>query len=112
MSTQIGNTAESAAADYLDALGYTVIERNWRTRVCEIDIVAQKQTTIYFVEVKYRQGAQQGRGLDYITPAKLKQMEFAAQCWVQEHSYEGDYELSAIEVMADFQVSEFIPELS
>ena len=53
----------------------------------------------------------QGGGFDYITPKKLQQMKFSAQCWVQENKYEGDYELSAIEIGADFQIIEFIEEI-
>lgn len=69
-----GQRAEEVAADYLAAQGYEIIERNWRTRVCEIDIIASKDRVMYFIEVKYRKSNSQGSGLDYITPKKLKQM--------------------------------------
>lgn len=111
MSTSIGNQAEDAAATYLEGRGYKVIDRNWRTRVCEIDIIAKKHSTIFFVEVKYRSSNKQGSGLDYITPKKLKQMSFAAEHWVQEHKYSGDFQLSAIEVSKDFTVAEHVIEI-
>lgn len=112
MSTQTGNQAEEVAAQYLAQLGYEILSRNWRTRVCEIDIVAKLHSVIHFVEVKYRRNDHHGSGFDYITPSKLKQMKFAAECWVEENNYKGDYELSAIEVTAGFEVSDFIAELS
>ena len=112
MSTSIGSEAEAAAADYLEARGYEVLERNWRTRVCEIDIVAKKNSTVHFVEVKYRSSSRQGGGLDYITPKKLKQMTFAAECWVDEHAYAGDYRLGAIEVSGDFTITQFLDDVS
>ncbi len=112
MSTALGNQAEDSAAHYLETKGFTVVERNWRTPVCEIDIVAKHKNTIYFVEVKFRSSDKQGKGLDYITSKKLQQMQFAAACWVENHKYSGDYELSALEVSADFQVTNFVEQLT
>lgn len=112
MSTSIGSEAETAAAEYLEVHGYEVVERNWRTRVCEIDVIAKKDSVVHFVEVKYRSSVRQGGGLDYITPKKLKQMAFAAECWVNEHDYSGDYQLSAIEVTGDFKVTQFLPDVT
>ena len=82
VSHTAGRQAESAAADYL---GYQVIERNWRTPRCEIDIIAKRRSTLYFVEVKYRENDQYGDGLMAITPQKLAQMKFAARCYLQAH---------------------------
>lgn len=97
-TTNVGKRAESAAAAYLAHRGYTVLVRNWRTRYCEIDIIAQKDQTVYFVEVKYRSNTKQGSGLDYITPKKLQQMSFAAQMWVSNHNWQGDYQLLAVAI--------------
>lgn len=108
---QTGHDAEKVAAEFLLVHGYEIIELNWRTPVCEIDIVAKRNKTIYFVEVKYRSNNNQGTGLDYITSKKLKQMEFSAQCWVQEEKWTGDYRLSAIEVSNDFKVTDFIEDI-
>lgn len=48
----IGNTGESRAADFLISQGYAIIERNWRTKIGEVDIIARKNDTLVFVEVK------------------------------------------------------------
>ncbi len=93
-----GQQAEQTAADYLVKHGYKILARNWRTRTCEIDIVAQKNKALYFVEVKYRQSDSQGHGTDYITPKKLKQMQYAAELWVQEHQWSGEYQLAAASI--------------
>lgn len=95
-----GHDAESVAADYLAQRGYTVLASNWRTRYCEIDIVAQKGSTVVMVEVKSRRAAGQGGGLDYITPKKLQQMQFAAELWVSAHQWRGSYQLGAIAIDA------------
>lgn len=97
MSTaEIGKKAEAVAADYLKKQGFSVKTQNWRTRRCEIDIVAIKEDVVYFVEVKYRKSSTWGGGLDAITSKKLEQMTFAAQLWVQNNSWQGDYRLLAI----------------
>ncbi len=48
----IGNTGESRAADFLKGQGYAIVERNWRTKTGEVDIIARKNDTLVFVEVK------------------------------------------------------------
>jgi uncharacterized protein (TIGR00252 family) len=109
-SFSTGRQAENTAVEYLQTIGYAILAQNWRTRWCEIDIVAQKAKTVYFVEVKYRQSNQQGSGLEYVTRRKLQQMRFAAAFWVQDHNWSGDYSLGAIEVAGlTFDVTNFLP---
>lgn len=91
-----GHDAEKRAAEYLVSQGFKIVELNWRTKYCEIDIVAKKGQAIYFVEVKYRVGQDQGAGIDYVTPKKLKQMSFAAELWTAAHNWEGLYTLSVL----------------
>ncbi|HSX31117.1 MAG TPA: YraN family protein [Candidatus Saccharimonadales bacterium] len=109
-----GHEAEKYAAEYLKQQGYKILELNWRRPQAEIDIVAcQKHEPITFIEVKYRESAGQGGGLDYITPRKLDQMRFAAELWVNEHRYDGEYVLAAIEVAGlDYKIAEFIESLT
>lgn len=108
-----GHYAEKVAARYLQAQGYKVFALNWRRPRAEIDIVGQAPNgTVLFIEVKYRQSANQGMGLDYITPAKLRQMQFAARLWTAEYRYGGDYSLSAIEVAGPtYEVTAFIESI-
>lgn len=108
-TTDTGRQAEAAVADYLKRQGYKILEHNWRTRWCEIDVVAQKDETVYFVEAKYRRSSLQGDGLEYITPKKLNQMTFAAELWVSNHDWSGEYCLAGAAVAGDnFQVTNFI----
>lgn len=76
---EIGRKAEARAAAFLERKGCRLLEQNWRTRWCEIDIVAERDGIVYFCEVKYRSHNRQGSGMDYITPKKLQQMQFAAE---------------------------------
>lgn len=100
-TTFSGRAAESEVAKYLSEQGFKILDQNWRTRTCEIDLVAQKDKVIYFVEVKYRSTIDQGDGFEYITPAKLKQMAYAAEVWVQENNWSGDYRLLAAAVSGE-----------
>lgn len=113
MSTEVGRRAEQVAADYLGALGYQVLSQNWRTRWCEIDVVARKNGIIYFVEVKYRRTTSFGSGLDYITHRKLTQMHFAAEFWMARHALAAhDYRLAAVEVTGDdYSVTAWLDDL-
>lgn len=107
-----GRSAEAAAAAFLEAKGCQIIGRNWRTRMCEIDVIAERAGTVYFCEVKYRLHNKQGSGIDYVTPRKLQQMRFAAESWVHRYHYRGDYQLCAIEVSGPyFQVTKVVKEL-
>jgi Holliday junction resolvase-like predicted endonuclease len=104
-----GHEAEKIAAAHLSKFGYKIIDVNWRTKYCEIDIVAQRDKIVIFIEVKYRQGSDQGSGLEYITPKKLNQMSFAAEMWVNNNNWLGEYCLGAIEVSGlDFSVGELL----
>jgi uncharacterized protein (TIGR00252 family) len=97
-TTEQGQKAELAVADLLEQQGFEIIDRNWKTKVCEIDIVAQNHEVIYFVEVKYRSGAAQGSGFEYIANQKLRRMNFAAEIWKQNYNWTGDYRLMAAAV--------------
>jgi uncharacterized protein (TIGR00252 family) len=94
----IGDVAEQLVEQDLIRGGYEIIDRNWRTRYCEIDIVAKKDNCVYFVEVKYRKNSHYGNGFEAITAKKLQQMTFAAEMWVSAHSWSGDYVLMAASV--------------
>lgn len=111
MTTGIGRQAEDAAANFLKRKGFEIISQNWRTRWCEIDIVAQKDNAMYFCEVKYRASPNQGEGLEYITPKKLNQMAFAADFWVETNAWQNEYQLAALEVSGPaYKITAFIEE--
>lgn len=78
----IGDASESVAAEYLASKGFEIIERNWRTKASEIDIVARRDGVWWFVEVKHRRRNTSGDGVDAITPTKRRQMERAAKMYL------------------------------
>ena len=94
----IGDRGEDIASVYLLDNGYELLNRNWKTRWCEVDIIATRDSVVYFVEVKYRKSDTYGNGFDYITAKKQAQMRFAAEFWVHKEHYDGDYRLAAVSV--------------
>lgn len=111
-SVSVGQYAEQKAAEYLQGLGYSLVEQNYRRPYCEIDLVMSKQDVVYFVEVKYRSSNHFGGGLDYIAGQKLRHMQRAAETWVVAHNWNGEYQLSAIEIGGgDFSIGDFVQDL-
>lgn len=112
-TTAIGRQAEDVAAAFLMKQGYKILMQNWRTRYCEIDIVAEKQSCVNFVEVKYRISKLQGEGFDYVTARKLRQMTRAAEFWLSSHQWDGSCSLAAIEVAGrSFEITGFTTDLA
>src|SRR3990167_4642656 len=108
-TTTVGQQAEAAVAQYLEKRGFKIIDKNWRTKICEIDIVVKKRDVVYFVVVKYRGTPAQGSGFEYIGPKKLSQLKFAASIWVQNCVWEGDFRIMGAAVTGmDFGAIELV----
>ncbi|MET0979701.1 MAG: ribonuclease HII [Candidatus Saccharimonadales bacterium] len=96
---KIGDAGEDVASDYLKKQGHDIIDRNWRTKFCEIDIISFHDGTIYFTEVKYRKKDDQGGGLAAITTQKQRQMKFAAEYYALKNKLKDtNMRLAAIDV--------------
>ena len=74
----VGARAEALAADYLMRQGLAIVERNFRTRFGEIDLIARDGGMLVFVEVRMRSSPNSGGGLESITAAKRARMVAAA----------------------------------
>lgn len=99
---QTGDLAEEVAAEYLLGHGHEILERNWKTKYCEIDIVSRKEDVIYFTEVKYRKKADHGGGLAAITKKKLHKMKFAAEIYASHQKLNNiDMKLTVISVAGE-----------
>lgn len=69
---------------YLAKKGYVPIERNYRTRYGEIDLIARDHTTLVFVEVKLRRGTNFGDPLEAVTPRKQEKVRRVAERYIAE----------------------------
>ena len=79
-----GDAAEERACRHLDRSGFTIVERNFRTRGGEIDIVARKGDVLVFVEVRSREDADFGTPEESITSAKRRRIVGAARQYLSK----------------------------
>ena len=79
MKRRLGDRGERLAARWLAARGHEIIERNFRTRFGEIDLVTRHKDTLVFVEVKTRRGTGFGDPLEAITEKKQEQVRSMAE---------------------------------
>jgi len=82
---KLGQIGEKLAADFLKKRGYKVMERNYRTRGGEIDIVARHGSTLVFVEVRTKSGPGFGTPEESITAAKRSRMVECGMAYLQSH---------------------------
>ena len=88
----IGNKAEDKATKYLKKQGYKIIERNYNLPCGEVDIIAKKDKTLVFVEVKYRTNADAfGGPVAAVNKAKQKRVINAALSYIKtkKPNYDG-----------------------
>lgn len=80
-----GDAAESEALAHLAAAGLILLQRNYRARRGEIDLVMRDGEVLVFVEVRFRSADGHGDGLDSITASKRRSLVNAARQYAQEH---------------------------
>ena len=89
MSTQknLGKLGEDCAAKFLEAAGHTIVARNFRIRSAEIDIIAQIDNVIVFVEVKARSNIRHGLPSEAVNLRKQKKIIEAAGVFLQDEKF-------------------------
>ena len=84
-SDAVGRYGEQVAVEHLVSAGYRVLDRNWRCRWGEIDVVAADGECLVAVEVKTRRSTTAGHPLEAVTPAKVARLRRLAGAWLDEH---------------------------
>jgi putative endonuclease len=99
----VGHFGESRIADFCIQRGDEVVDRNWRTREGEIDIVTMDSNgSFHFIEVKTRTSTSFGHPVEAITPAKLHRMQRLAMGWLATHDCFGcDYQIDIASVLVE-----------
>jgi len=85
----VGRSGEDAAAAWYVAAGYDVLDRNWRVREGELDLVVRDANTIAFCEVKTRRGDAFGLPAEAVTFRKQQRLRMLAGRWLAEHGSAG-----------------------
>lgn len=81
----VGRAGEDRAARHLEAIGCTIVDRNWRCRAGEIDIVATTPLAVLIVEVKTRSSTAYGHPLEAIDARKQARLWRLGMTWLAEH---------------------------
>ncbi|MER3402974.1 MAG: YraN family protein [Armatimonadota bacterium] len=82
---RLGRWGEECAMRHLQAQGYQVVARNWRTREGEIDLIVQKGLLLVFVEVKTRRSVRFGAGEESVDTRKQARLAQLAQHYLDAH---------------------------
>lgn len=84
----LAQAGEDCASEYLRGLGWEILERNWRCRAGELDVIALEPSaqTVVFVEVKTRSSLGFGTPLEAITDEKVNRLRQLANIWLRANS--------------------------
>ena len=96
-----GAWGEQVARVYLERHGYVILETNFRTRLGEIDIIAQDGKYTVFAEVKTRKNDRFAAAREHVTPAKQARILAAAEEWLQSHPEAPQPRFDVIEVYGE-----------
>ncbi len=96
---ELGKLGELLAAKYLEAEGYSIEERNWRINRLEIDLIAKKDDTLIFVEVKTRSNTEHGHPEMAVTARKERLISAAATAYMKKVEHEWAIRFDIISVV-------------
>ena len=85
----VGEAGEKAAASLLRKEGFRIIERNFRTPLGEIDVIAEEDDVLCFIEVKTRRSGAYGGPAEAVTPRKQRQIAKVAALYISRNCPEG-----------------------
>lgn len=99
-SAERGKWGEQEAAKYLRKEGYILLAAGYRTRHGELDIIAEKDGIIVVVEVKTRSAFDFARGIDAVSPHKIRRMKSAAMAFISSRNDDRPLRFDVIEILA------------
>lgn len=105
MHQSTGQKGEDLATQFLEKEGYQIVERNFRYKRAEIDIIAKKDGLMVFVEVKARSSSAFGYPEDFVDEKKSELIMAAADHYIDQMNWEGLIRFDIISIMLKPQVS-------
>ena len=99
-SRQKGGWGEERAARYLRLRAYRILDKNYRCRLGEIDLIARRGGFLVFVEVKLRRTDRSGEAREFVGRSKQERILATAQLWLQEHETSLQPRFDVIEIYA------------
>ena len=98
MRNSLGNKGEKTAATYLESKGYKIIERNYRCKLGEIDLIAEKDNLIVFVEVKTRSNDKFGKGFESVVHKKIDKIRKVAMLYLIQKDLQKEIRFDVISI--------------
>ena len=98
--TQLGPWGEALAAAFLQKRGYQILQRNYRCRYGEIDLIAMQAEYLVFAEVKLRKSAYFGAAREFVDRRKQEKLRATAAIWLEEHESDLQPRFDVIEIYA------------
>ena len=98
----LGALGERLASEHLERQGYRILERNFRCRMGEIDLIARRGSELVFAEVKLRKDASHGEAREFVTAAKQRKLYLTAEYYLSARPWAQDLQarFDVIEVYA------------
>ena len=106
-TVSVGNSKEDFAEKYLISKGYKIIERNYRWKRSEIDIIAKSKNTIVFVEVKFRNNHDYGYPEQFVDQRKVENILRGAEHYVTDCNWAGPIRFDIVALSKGDQVLHF-----
>ena len=102
-----GEKGEKLALDYLQNNAFQILYTNWRNKHAEIDIIAQKNNSIIFVEVKFRSATIYGNHESFVSRHKIKKMKEAATAYIELYDWKGELRFDIIAIENENKIMHF-----
>ena len=97
----LGRLGEQLAKTHLETLGYEILDENWTHGKAEVDLIAYKNKTLIFIEVKTRSGSGFGQPEDFVDNKKQKLLANAADEYIYLMNHQGDARFDIIAILFD-----------
>ena len=98
---ELGIKGEDLAASFLKETGYRILKRNYRIGHSDIDIIAQDESSLVFIEVRTKSREDRGMPEDTLTANKLRRMKKTAELYIAFNHYGGPARLDAVCIVLD-----------
>ena len=98
MWNNLGNSGENQAESYLKAKGYSILVKNYKCKLGEIDLIAEKDDKLVFIEVKTRSNEKFGKGFEAVTHKKVDKIRKVATVYLLQKKLQREVRFDVISI--------------
>lgn len=108
---KIGDFGEQFAQSFFEDRGYVLIEKNFRSRYGEIDLILENEEYLLFVEVKTRKNAKFAQAYEAVDRRKMEKIRQTAEIWLSEQEREKQPRFDVLEVYVSLEGEKSVPKI-